>query len=162
MKCEDCRFTLVCHMGRLGRGPKDGPQGSTQLCPKCGKFIYMPSSDDDRSTYVFFCELRPLTREITREWNKLKARIANDERVTTSVAAIMVKDPGPGLPRTRAGDGRDLRVAECLACCHQLSNAPGIIWHDLDEDDMLRKERMPHAFGLRAPRRRRKGRHSDD
>jgi hypothetical protein len=159
MKCSDCRFTLLCHMGRLGAGPKDGPQGSTQLCPKCGKFIYMPSHDEDPSTYVFFCELRPLTREIKREWAQLKARAAEVNH--TTIAAIMVKDPGPGLPKSRAGDGRDLRIAECLACCHQLSMAPGVIWHDLDEDDLLRKERQPHAFALRYANHK-KGRHDVD
>jgi len=149
MRCRDCRFTLLCYMGRLGAAPKGEPQGTTQLCPLCGKFIYSPSYDEDPSTYVFLCEQRPVTPAIKKEWDQLKARIANDERNRTAVATIMVRDPGPGLPRSRAGEGRDLRVAECLACCHQLGMAPGIIWHDLDEDDCLRMERQPHAFGLR-------------
>lgn len=155
MRCRNCRFNLVCHMGRLGLGSRGGAQGAVHLCPICERLIYSPSDDEDKSIYVFTCELRPVTPAIKREWKQLKSEIANDERVTTSVAAIMVKDSGPGLPASRAGDGRNLRVAECLACTHMLGRIPGVIWHDLDDDDCLRKERQEHAFALKGSKRTR-------
>lgn len=151
MKCKDCRFSFPCLMGRLGAGDKGGPQGTVQLCPRCGRLIYSPSYDEDKSIYVFYCELRKLSPEILREWVQLKKQAAGVGH--TTVAALMVKDPGPGLVASRLQDGRDLRVAECLACCHMLGNVPGVIWHDLDDDDCLRKERKPHAFGLKGGRR---------
>lgn len=147
MKCADCRFSLLCYMGRLGAGTKEEIQGDVLLCPKCGKLVYTPSASE-RSVYTFFCEQRPVSPAIKKKWAKLMARLRDSKRA--GIATFLVYDPGPGLIQ----HGGKLRVAECLSCCQQLSLAPGIVWHDLDEDDCTKAEQQPHAFGLRYGKKR--------
>ncbi len=168
MKCVQCPFHMVCHMGRLGAGP-DGHRGTTQLCPRCGKFIYVPGGtpgdrnpsrmDFDRWTiFAFDCELRTLSRDIKRAWAELRGQNEYSFGAVT-LATLMVEDPGPGLPPVRHGDSdpRTLRVAECLLCSRFMGRVPHLRWVDLDEMAKVDEEGRGRrgAFGLREPQGKR-------
>lgn len=179
MKCSRCPFHLLCHMGRLGaEAVEDGQsqgRGDVSLCPTCGRLVYSPAGKRDMNIYTFFCEQRPLSRDMIQQWLALRKGVKRDlddmMRVIPTmptekekaellkrhydtahiVSAFMTHDPGPGLPAWRGGDGRDLRVAECLNCCDRLNmlSGLGVRWVDLDKMEQVKDEGKRNVFGLR-------------
>lgn len=194
MKCSRCPFHLLCHMGRLGaEAVEDGQsqgRGDVSLCPTCGRLVYSPAGKRDMNIYTFFCEQRPLSRDMIQQWLALRRQATRDTDAVVNalrasrisegdairelkrqqgmshiVSAFMTHDPGPGVWASRAriaeGEGRHLRVAECLNCCDKLNMLSGLgaRWVDLDEMERVKDEGKRSVFGLRG---RDEGRERDD